>query len=128
MSNSNIQLARRWFEEVWNQRRVETIDELLTPESIGHLESGDVRGVDEFKAKHAEVITTFPDLRVSIDAIVADGDNVVVRWTATANHSGDGAGVDATQSNLCIRGMTWQNYRDGKLIEGWDNWGQVAMN
>ncbi len=36
MENENVLLALRWFEEVWNQRRTETIDELLTDESVSH--------------------------------------------------------------------------------------------
>lgn len=122
MSNPNVESSRRWFEEVWNQRRAAAIDEMLIPESVGHLVGGDVRGPDAFKPIHAEFLAAFPDLHLSIEDIVADGDNVVVRWLATGTHAGDGLGFRATQEAVSFRGISWHKYRDGKLCEGWDGW------
>jgi steroid delta-isomerase-like uncharacterized protein len=126
-SNPNVGLARRWFEEVWNQRRTETIDELLTPESVGHMEGGDAHGIDGFKRAHAAFVAAFPDLRLSIEALMADGDQVAIRWRATGCHAGDGLGACATHEVVSFRGITWQRYRDGKLVEGWDCWDQTAL-
>jgi steroid delta-isomerase-like uncharacterized protein len=127
MSNPKVELARRWFEEVWNQRRTATIDELLTPDSVGHLESGDVIGIDEFKRIHAAFLSAFPDLKVEVEAIVADADDVVIRWRATGRHAGDGFGVKATQERVSFRGITWHRYKNGKLTEGWDSWNHLAL-
>ena len=127
MDNSNVELSRRWFEEVWNQQRSATIDELLTPESVGHLEVGDVQGAEAFKAIHADFLAAFPDLRVDVEATMADGDDVVVRWRASGRHSGDGLGVKATHHPVSFRGLTWLRFRDGKLVEGWDCWNQTGM-
>ena len=93
MSRDNIALVRRWFEEVWNRRRAETIDELLTGESVCHADEGPIRGPEEFKARqHAPFLAAFPDLRriaedcprgcrhddaapeCALDAAVANGD------------------------------------------------------
>ena len=71
MSNANAERSRRWIEEVWNHRRSETIDELRTPESVGHMETGDLRGIEEFKGFQADILSTFPDLCLSIESIVA---------------------------------------------------------
>jgi steroid delta-isomerase-like uncharacterized protein len=127
VSKANAALSRRWFEEVWNQRRTATIEELLAPESVGHLETGDVHGVEAFKRVHAEFLTAFPDLRLHVEAVVADGDDVVVRWRATGRHAGEAFGVSATQQTVSFRGMTWMRYRDGKLVEGWDSWNQAGL-
>ena len=80
MNNANAQLALRWFDELWNQRRTATIDELLTPDSIGHLAAGDVHGIEDFKRVHAEFIKAIPDLTLSVEGVIADGDEVAVRW------------------------------------------------
>src|SRR4051794_16503305 len=91
MSNRNVVLARRWFEEVWNHRRADTIDELLTDESVCHTESGPLRGKQEFRERtHAVFLSAFPDLRMTVEGTVAEDDQVVVRWAATATHLGDG--------------------------------------
>ncbi|HEX9942508.1 MAG TPA: ester cyclase [Thermoanaerobaculia bacterium] len=118
----NVALAHRWFEEVWNRRRTETIDELLLPTSIGHLETGDVHGAEEFKPVRAQLLSALPDLRLEIEDTAAEGENVVVRWRVCATHQGEGLGVAPTQRAVEIRGITWLRIRDGHLVEGWDSW------
>lgn len=120
-------LARRWFEEVWNQRRSETIDELMHPDGHGHLEGGEVHGPEHFKALSAELLRAFPDLRVSVEDAIAQGDQVVVRWNATATHTGPALGLTPTGRSVAFRGMTWLIFRDGKVIKGWDAWNQGAL-
>ena len=127
MTNHNALLARRWFEEVWNQRRVETIEELLTPSSTCESEAGILRGPDEFRSKvHQPLLSAFPDLRITIEGTVAEGDQVVSLdgcrhahrrrpWPArhgTARH-------DAR--------MTWIRFLDGKMHEGVDCWNQREL-
>jgi steroid delta-isomerase-like uncharacterized protein len=128
MAIENVRLARRWFEEVWNQRRTDTIDELLTDESVSHSESGPLHGRGEFKERaHAVFLAAFPDLRMTVVGTVAEGDQVVVRWAATATHLGDGLGFPASGKEVSFRGMTWIRYRDGKMIEGADCWNQAGL-
>ena len=62
-----------------------------------------------------------------VETIVADADDVVIRWRASGSHSGDGFGVKATHQPVSFRGITWHYYRDGKLVEGWDCWSQMAL-
>ena len=120
MENDNIRLARRWFEEVWNQRRDETIDELLTDESICRSDTGTMRGSAEFRDHlYSVMVDAFPDIRVVIEAMLADGDDVVVRWTATGTHLGHGLGFEATGRAVSFRGMTWLRYRESRMAEGW---------
>jgi steroid delta-isomerase-like uncharacterized protein len=128
MATENVSLARRWFEEVWNQRRTDTIDDLLTDESVSHSESGPLRGKREFKERaHAVFLSAFPDLRMTVEGTVAEGDQVVVRWAATGTHLGDGLGFPATGQKVAFRGMTWIRFRDGKMVEGADCWNQAGL-
>jgi steroid delta-isomerase-like uncharacterized protein len=128
MENENIRLARRWFEEVWNQRRTDTIDELLTDESVSHSESGLLRGKREFKDRtHAVFLSAFPDLRITVEGVVGDGDDVVVRWIFTGTHEGDTLGFPETGRTVSFRGMTWIRFSGGKMVEGWDSWNQTGL-
>lgn len=127
MSQENCAIARRWFEEVWNQRRSETIAALSAPESVGHLADGEVRTPEEFQAIQAEFLAAFPDLQITIEDTVAQGENVVVRWLARGCHQGHGFGCSATGKDLCFRGLTWFRIRDGKILEAWDGWNQGAL-
>jgi predicted ester cyclase len=99
-TEDNTALARRWFEEIWNQRRTETVHELLRPDSVGHLQTGDVVGPEPFLQVHAEMLRTLPDLRVHVEDTVAQGDQVVVRWLASGTHHGKGMGCEPTGSRV----------------------------
>jgi steroid delta-isomerase-like uncharacterized protein len=120
MSNDNVELLRRWFQEVWNERRSETIDELLALQSVCHADDDVLAGRDEFKARmYVPFASALPDLRVEIDGIVADDDQVVVRWRASGTHTGEGLGFPPTGRTGAFRGMTWVRVENGKLVEGW---------
>ena len=86
--SANTALARRWFDDVWNKRREATITEVLDPGAVGHLEGLVTRGVAAFLTARAFLIGAFPDLRIAIDDMVSEGDNVVVRWAVTGTHRG----------------------------------------
>jgi predicted ester cyclase len=85
-------VARRWFEEVWNDRSDDAIEELMAPESHGHVEGGDVRGPEGFRNMRDMFFSALPDVRIEIEDILADGERVAVRWRAVGTHTGEGFG------------------------------------
>jgi predicted ester cyclase len=115
-------VARRWFEEVWNQNRDETIEELMHPEAVFHMEGAEVRTPAEFRQMRDAFMSSFPGLRIEIEDIVSDGDHAVVRWHMSGTHGGSGFGERATKRAVAVRGMSWAVVRDGQVIEGWDSW------
>ena len=127
MSERNRLLALRWFDEVWNRRLIATIDELIAPGGVGYLEGAVVKGADEFKVARSALLAAFPDLRVTVEESVVEGDNVVIRWNATGTHRGESFGLHATNVLVSFRGMTWQRFSNGRIVEGWDSWNQGAL-
>ncbi|MEO8671009.1 MAG: ester cyclase [Tahibacter sp.] len=127
MSSTHRSLAIRWMEEVWNRRRIETVDELMAVDAVGHMEGAEVHGREAFKAARAQLLGAFPDLRVSIEDTAADGDHVVVRWTVNAHHAGDDLGIAATHAPVSFRGLTWLRFSQGQIVEGWDCWNQGGL-
>ena len=126
----NATILRRWFEEVWNQGREATIDELLAPDAIGHDLGGAGQnhvGPAAFKPFWAQLRGAFPDMRFSIDDVVSEGTKVAGRWTATMTHQGDTLGVAATHKKLTITGMIFLRIEGGRIHEGWNSWDQLAM-
>jgi len=119
---ANAALARRWFEEVWNQRKDDTVTELMADVCDGHMEGGDVHGPAEFLAARAALLAAFPDIRVKVEDVVSEGDKVVVRWSASGTHKGDELGVAASGRKASFRGMSWIRFENGKVVEGWDSW------
>ena len=121
-ANDPATVARRWFEEVWNERRDDTVDELMTDDSHGHVEGGEVRGPQAFREMRAMFLSALPDVRIEVEDVVAEGDRAAVRWRATGTHAGDGFGFPATKQQVHVRGTTWMTVRDGRIVEGWDTW------
>ncbi|HEU4888859.1 MAG TPA: ester cyclase [Thermoanaerobaculia bacterium] len=121
------ELGRRWFEEVWNKRRDESIDELMDPDSYGHVEGGEYRGPAGFREMQGMFLRALPDVQIEIEDIIADGDRAAVRWHARGTHTGEGFGFEASNRSIDVRGTSWLVTRNGKIVEGWDTWDQSGM-
>ncbi len=127
MNEATRQIALRWFQEVWQQRRVASIHELLAPSALGHMEGQDIVGPEQFATIHREILQALPDLVMTIEDVVAEGENAVVRWSFRGRHTGCGLGCEPTLRDLSFGGMTWFKIRDGQIIEGWDRWNHAAF-
>ncbi len=128
MSESeNAALARRFIHEVWNQGRVEAVRELVHPEAVGHLEGFEVRGPEGFLPAWASLLGAFPDLKIIVQALLAKGDSVVVRWTASGTHRGPHLGFPPTMKLAGFRGISWLRFSGGRIIESWDSWNQGRL-
>ena len=102
MSEENKALVRRWFEEVWNKKRPEAIDEMMAPDVLCYGLSDDpskiMKGPDEFKPFHEIFRSAFPDLHVTVEDVIAEGDKVAVRCSVSGKHSGDQLGIAASNA------------------------------
>lgn len=117
------ELARQFFREVWNERRVEAIGEYAHPDGIAHHTNGHPTDTAHFRdVVHKQFLDAFPDLVIDVKDVVAEGERVVVRWHASGTHLGDGLGIRASQQRVNFFGMTWFVFRQGKIAEGWDSW------
>lgn len=127
---ANVAAMRRWYEEVWNQRRVETIYELAAPDCLinGVSEDGQIlRGPDAFAAVHQRLVTAFPDMKLVVEDCFGAGDKVLVRWSGTMHHTGEGLGMEPTGALLKLTGVSVVRFADGKAVESWDEWDKMAM-
>jgi steroid delta-isomerase-like uncharacterized protein len=126
----NIQLMRRWFKEVWNEGKTETIPALLAVDAIGigELEDGSpLRGPAEFVPFVERIRGAFPDINIVVEDAFGAEDKVVLRWSATMTHRGDHLGIPASGMRVRIAGMSIARIRDKHIVEGWDNWDQLGM-
>ena len=123
-------IVHRWFEEVWNKGRASAIDEMLAEDAMvyGLAEAGvDVRGPAGFKPFHEKLRGAFPDIHVTVEDTIEQGDLIASRWTVRMTHTGDDLGVQATGRRVTATGMTIARVRDGKIVEGWNNWDTLAL-
>lgn len=116
----NKQLAMRWFEEVWNQGRRETIHELFAPEGVLHDGAATYRGPEEFLRFYEGLRSQFCDFRVIPLLAVAEGDLACLHWSAAFRHA-------PTDKPIQITGTSIVRVRDGQFVEAWQNWDAAGL-
>ena len=125
--SSNKALVRRWFEEVWNKGDAAAIDGMLASNAGVHgIGTSDLSGPAGFTAFHRTYRDAFPDVRVVVNVMVAEGDAVAFRWTATGTYSGKGLG-GATGRGVEFDGMGFVRIQNGQITEGWNMMDEVRM-
>jgi steroid delta-isomerase-like uncharacterized protein len=123
-------LIRRWFEEVWNQGREETIDAMCAKEAIGYGQAQhgvSINGPEHFKQFWRSFRSAFSGIHVDFHDTIEQGDRAVLRWTMTMKHSGAFLGIAPTNKHVAVEGISIQRYANGKIIEAWDNWDQLNL-
>jgi len=118
----NKAIARRWVDEA-NKGSLGTFIELLAPDFVYH---GTGTGVppkpltrEELEQGSRMFFAAFPDGRLTIEDTIAEGDRVVIRWTARATHKGEFEGLPATGKELTVTAIIIFRIADGKIVEMW---------
>jgi steroid delta-isomerase-like uncharacterized protein len=119
-TEANKAIVRRYVEAVWNARNLAVIDEVIAPGFIQHS-AGVPPGRDGVTHFFRMIDTAFPDARMTIEDIFAEGDRVVWRFSIHATHTGPFQGIPPTGTSVTITGMNIVRMADGLIVE---NWGQ----
>src|SRR5918994_917492 len=123
MSATNKTVSRRLTEEAFNQGNYDVIEELIVPTFVNHdPATGDITGVDGVRQNIDGYRSAFPDLKITIEEQIAEGDLVATRWTATGTHKGELMGIAPTGKEATVTGVTIDRLEDGKIVESWNNW------
>lgn len=129
MSEQNKSVERRLLEEVYGQGKLEVIDELVASDFVGHgtaADGGD-QGRDAYKQSVVEMRGAFPDLQLTVEDQIAEGDKVVTRWRARETHAGTFQGVPPTGKLGEISGTIIDRLADGKVVECWSNTDDLGL-
>ncbi|MCO5165597.1 MAG: ester cyclase [Planctomycetes bacterium] len=112
-------LTRRWFQEVWNERREATIDALFAADGVGYGLPGQPRGPEGFRVFWRDFLRLFPDLQLEVhDAVESPPDaegtvTVASRFTARGTHAPTGRAAS-------FPAMCFARWREGKITEAWN--------
>jgi len=130
MSEENKALVRREIEEVFNaQGDLDVADEIFAPEYVSHDALGpeDARGPEGAKETARMFRDAFPDVQLSIEDQVAEGDKVVTRWIGSGIHQGELMRIAPTGNQVRVNGITISRIEDGKIAEEWENYDALSM-
>jgi steroid delta-isomerase-like uncharacterized protein len=129
VSDQNKALVSSFY-EAWNSGNLDAFDEILSSEYQDHdaqNPNAGTRGPEGAKATAAGYRAAYPDSHFAIDALLADGDYVIARWTATGTHDGELMGIPPTGKAVSVSGITIDRVENGKVVEGWTNWDTIGM-
>jgi steroid delta-isomerase-like uncharacterized protein len=120
---SNKALILRFYDEVWNHGRLDAADDIFAPDYIRHdLRPGQgLPGPAGQKKIAADFRAAFPDVRNTVDLIVAEDDLVVARWTTTGTHTGPWGDIAPTGKPARFSGVNIFRIRDGRVVELWNH-------
>jgi steroid delta-isomerase-like uncharacterized protein len=122
-TQDNLKVARNVF-DAWNAHDPERYVKLLDEKHV--IESDTIpapmTGRDSARQFMKIYVSAFPDLRFTIDQMLAEGDFVVTRWTATGTHRGELMGIAATGRRTVTRGCTIGEIKNGHAVRDWVYW------
>lgn len=120
MSEQNKATARRFYEDVFNRHNVNLIDELCAPNFVDHnAMPGQAPGTKGIKDMFSVYLKAFPDLRVTVEEIVAEGDTVAARFSGEGTHKGELFGTPATGKRIKFQGIDFLRFKNGMVTDAW---------
>jgi steroid delta-isomerase-like uncharacterized protein len=125
----NKTVIRRFLEEIFEGGNLELVDELFAPDYVLHDPSvpGEVEGPEAMKQYINMYRTAFPDTRFTVEDQLAEGDEVVTRWTGEGTHEGELMGIPPTGQRVTVTGIEFDRVSGGKMQETWVNYDALSM-
>jgi predicted ester cyclase len=125
MSEENKDLVRRSWEAADNQ---DVLDEVYTSDAVWHLPNQDIQGVEEFKQYLTLYKTALPDLNVTVEDELVEGEKVVNRFTLRGTHQGEVEEFGPpTGSQMELKGITISRIEGGKIVEEWRAYDNLSV-
>ena len=121
-TEENKALVRRYTQEVFNAHNPDRTQEFVAGNVVSHnLPPGMPSGVEGIKQMTHMFVSAFPDLHLTIEDVIAEGDKVVERWTGTGTQQGAFAGIPPTGKRVTTTGIDIFRIANGKVVEHWSN-------
>lgn len=119
-AEENKAAIRRAYDELWNERNVEVVDELVTEDFLNHAAPPDrQRGRQGLKDVVRMFEGAFPDFRYEVEDVISEGEKVAVRDVFRGTHQGAFMGIPATGNRVTMEAIHIYRFREGKLAEHW---------
>ncbi len=129
MSAENKAVAQRFIEECWNRGDLGKLDELVSKDCRYHdpVFPTLTSGLDSLRKHISSSRVGFPDLRFTIDDMIAERNEVVFHWTAHGTHRGQFLGMSPTNRMATVTGTTIFKFDGNKITEQWSDWNLLTL-
>ncbi len=126
----NKALAERFHMEIFQQGKLSVADEILSRDFLAHFAGNPPeweKGAEGTKKAATAYRTAFPDMRLTHHESIAEGDKVVIYWSASGTQKGELAGVPPSGKQMNVKGFDLFKIKNGKLVEMWQSFDQLGM-
>lgn len=110
-------LAHRFIEEVWNQGALEVVEELYAPDCLLNGRPMGAEGIKKFVSMFR---AAFPDLHLTIEEQIVDGDRYVMRTRSQGTNQGSFMGIPPSGKVIDIGAISISRFENGKIVEEWE--------
>lgn len=124
-AEENKIVVRRFYEELWNERKVEIAEEIIAADCLTHQlragvdDAGTPRTPELIKEHVAVWLAGFPDLHFTVEQLIAEGDRVVSYSRMRGTHTGVWHGLAPTGREVSLPMVVIQRIAGGKIAEDW---------
>lgn len=116
-----VDLTHRWFEEVWNNRNEDIIDELAEEDAIAEgvgVDGCTMNGRDHFKVLRRQYLTMFPDLHITVEKVAVDVDQSVSWLTCRGTVDPAFFELEGSPKHVTFSAVNWVTVRGGRFSAG----------
>jgi steroid delta-isomerase-like uncharacterized protein len=127
-TETNKAIVRR-YREIYNADQIDQLSDVLAENFMPHsLLPGMTPSLETYKQIHQMAKASFPDLLVTTEDLITEGDKVVERWTQTQTHSGESfMNIPPSGKAITFTGISIYRIANGKIVEHWANMDMFGM-
>lgn len=123
-------LTRKWFADLWNAGRLDTIDELTTPQTVFPEAAGDetrTMSRDDYREFVRAMRAAVSEFHIEVVGLFEDGQTTIARCIVTGRHTGEGLGIPPTGNPIRISGVTTMEWEGGRAVRGSNNFDLLGL-
>ncbi len=122
----NKDFIKVYTEDFWNKHNIASFEKYFTSDFIVHFAEGDMNA-EQYKGLCQAYFAAFPDLRITTEDVIAEGNKVVKIWTVNCTQKGDFMGIPATGKSIVVKGIEMFLIKDGMITELWASMDNLGM-
>jgi len=129
MAATNKELVKKFYQEVWNERKAQCVEKYLSPShALVDPNATDTKtGPEAYKTVLARFLRAFSNLKFEVQEMVSEKDKVVASWMITGVHSGEYNGLAPTNKKITVEGISIHQIADGKIMDTYSVWDTLGL-
>jgi steroid delta-isomerase-like uncharacterized protein len=125
----NKVLVKKFYEEVWNERKLKAVDAFLSPSHalVDPNAADSLTGPEAYKAVVSRFMRAFSSLKFEVQEMVCEGDRVVASWMISGVHTGEYNGLEPTNKKISVEGISIHQIANGKIMDTYSVWDTLGL-